>query len=222
MKNCLRNAILIVLALSLLIICPAMAEDAAEIAFPKAVLKAGVTLQGTLPDKEDKFVIRLTPENDNCPMPADGVNEITITGEGTGAFGEIEFDKVGVYNYTIDQLDGDYKNMKSFDDSIYNVTVYCTNVDPENVDGRLEVTVTMYRNNEGEKCDVAMFCNVYKTVVPPAPTTEPGKVTPTGVQDHWMYYLAVCAVMLVVSGVLLKVVCTKERVVKVEDGDDEQ
>lgn len=215
MKNCLRNAIMIVLALCLLV-CPAMAEDA-EIAFPTAVLKAGITLEGTLPKTADDFVIQLIPENDNCPMPAS--DTITINGEGAGAFGEMVFDTVGVYNYTIQQVKKDYENMKSFDTSVYHVTVYCTNVDPQNVDGRLEVTVTMYRNSETEKDDAAMFCNVYKTVKV-TPTTEPGKVTPTGVQDHWMYYLAFCAVMLVVSGALLKVVCTKERVAK--DGDNEQ
>lgn len=205
MKNCLRNALMLVMAL-MLAICPAMAEET-EITFPAASLKAAVTLEGTLPKPADDFVIRLTPADETCPMPADGVNEITINGEGSGTFGDIVFEKVGIYSYTIEQVSGDYEDMKSFDNSIYNVTVYCTNVNPENPDGRLELTVTMYRNSETEKTDVAVFHNVYKTVVP---TTEPGEVTPTGVQDHWMYYLAFCAVMLVASGVLLKVVCTKE------------
>lgn len=214
MKRSLRNVVMIVLALCLLV-CPAMAELVPEETMPVAVLKAGITLEGTLPKTADEFEIVLESEGD-CPMPDE--NTIAITGEGKGAF-EITFDHVGVYNYTIKQVQKDYENMKSLDTSVYHVTVYCTNVDPQNVDGRLEVSVVMYRNNESEKDDEAIFHNVYKTV---KPTTEPGTVTPTGVQDYWMYYLALCAVMLVASGALLKVVCTKERTVKVEDGDDEQ
>lgn len=220
MKNCLRNVMLLVLALCLLA-CPVLAEET-EIVFPAAALQAEVTLEGTLPDDADDFVIRLTPADEACPMPAGG-NEITITGEGKGAFGQIVYDKVGIYKYTIQQVPGDYEGMESFDNAVYNVTVYCTNVNPDDPDGRLELTVTMYRNNDTEKCDVAVFHNVYKTVVPP---TEPGTVTPTGVQDHWMYYLGFCAVMLVVSGVLLKVVCTRDpavvRSLEEEAEDDEQ
>lgn len=220
MKNFLRNVMLLVLALSLLAVCPAMAESAD--AWPVAVLQAKVTLEGTLPEPADTYSIRLTPADETCPMPES--DEITITGEGSGSFGEIVYDKVGIYNYTIQQVPGDYEGMESFDNAVYSVTVYCTNVNPENPDGRLELTVTMYRNSETEKCDVAVFHNVYKTIVPP---TEPGTVTPTGVQDHWMYYLGFCAVMLVVSGVLLKVVCTREPAVETvsfeeEAEDDEQ
>lgn len=214
MKNCLRNVMLLVLAL-MLAVCPAMAETA-EIVWPVAELGVKVTLEGTLPDDEDDFAIRLTPTDAGYPMPES--DEITITGAGEAAFGPIEFDKVGVYTYTIEQVPGDYEDMKSFDDAVYNVTVYCTNVNPDNPDGRLELTVTMYRGNETEKRDVAAFHNVYVTVVP---TTEPGTVTPTGVQDHWMYYLGFCAVMLVASGVLLKVVCTKDPVAEVQSFEEE-
>lgn len=216
MKNCLRNVMMLVLAL-MLAVCPAMAETA-EAADPVAVLQTSVTLEGTLPDPADTYTIRLTPADETCPMPAEG-GEITITGEGSAAFGDMVFTKVGIYNYTIEQIPGANEDCESYDSSVYNVTVYCTNVNPQNPDGSLELTVTMYRGTETEKCDVAVFHNIYKTITPPA------EVTPTGVEDHWQFYLAFCAVMLVASGVLLKIVCTKEPAVEVasiEEAEDDE
>lgn len=214
MKNCLRNVMLLVLAL-MLAVCPAMAETA-----PVAVLNVAVTLEGTLPEPAETYTICLTPDDPSYPMPAE--NEITITGEGEAAFGDMVFDKVGVYTYTIHQVPGTNEDCESYDPAIYTVTVYCTNANPSSPDGNLELTVTMYRGDETEKRDVAVFHNVYVTV---APTTKPGSPTPTGVEDHWMYYLGFCAVMLIASGVLLKVVFTKDPVVEavsIEEAEDDE
>lgn len=215
MKNCLRNVMLLVLAL-MLAICPAIAEEAAPepelTTTPAAVLNVGVTLQGTLPKPPETYTIVLTADNESYPMPAE--NQVLITGEGSGAFGEIVYSKPGVYTYTIHQVPGEHDRCLEYDPTIYSVTVYCTNVNPQNPDGNLELTVTMYAGEATEKCDLAVFHNVYTIVSPP------GGPTPTGVEDYWQYYLSVCAVMLVVSGVLLKTVCTKEPVLAVAEAEE--
>ena len=129
---------------------------------------------------------------------ADTVQQVMeITGAGKGALPEITFTRVGVYEYTVSQLPGEFEGCQ-YDDSVYSLTVYVVN--SETYDG-LEATAVLYRNSEGDKLSEAAFTNVYPTVTP-KPTEDPGEITDTGVRDVWPIYLAGAALLLIISGLL--------------------
>ena len=74
-----------------------------------------------------------------------------------------------------------------------------------------DIEVALRENGKTEKTDTALFHNVYKTILPtPAPTTPPGKITATGVNDMWMYYVGGAAVLLVAASVSIHFLRRKE------------
>ena len=190
-RGCLM--MLLMLALCLTMSVSALAEQ------PSVTVGVTVKLEGS-PLPEEVFAIQLKSRDAANPMPkgaVDGVSETAVTGAGSVSLPEITFQRVGVYEYTISQVAGKAADC-AYDSSVYHLTVYVVNSESGN---GLEATAVLYRNGEGDKLGAAEFVNVYPTVTP-APTSEPGDVTKTGVTDRWPAYLAGAAILLVLAGVL--------------------
>lgn len=205
MKLNVRSCLGMLLALML---CLSMGAALAE--QPAVTVGVTVKLEGSpLPDPAEAYTIQLKSLDAANPMPegaADGVSETTVTGAGSANLPEIAFQRVGIYEYTVSQLPGKVAEC-AYDSSVYRLTVYVVN--SESGDG-LEATAVLYKNNEGDKLSAATFTNVYPTVTP-APTTEPGDVTETGVTDTWPMYLAGAAILLVIAGVLAATLLRKDH-----------
>ena len=127
MKKNFRSAIMTLIALVMCFVMtvPAMAEEAGS-DLKVDDLAATITLEGTLPAKAEDFTVRLTAQDASNPMPegsVDGVYDMTITGAATEIFPEMAFEELGVYTYTVEQLEGSNKKMKSYDDRMFVVSV---------------------------------------------------------------------------------------------------
>ena len=208
MKLNVRRSLMMLLTLALCLmtsVC-ALAEQ------PAVTVGVTVKLVGSpLPDPAEAYTIQLKSAKADNPMPqgaVDGVAETTVTGAGSANLPEIVFQRVGVYEYTVSQVAGKTADC-TYDSSVYHLTVYVTN--SESGEG-LEATAVLYKNNEGDKLSVAEFTNTYPTVTPtPAPTTEPGEVTKTGVSDNWPMYLAGAGILLVLAAVLAVTLLRKDH-----------
>lgn len=206
MKMNFRGCLMMLLALALCLTmgAGALAEQ------PAVTVGVTVELKGSpLPNPAKAYTIQLKSLDEANPMPegaVDGVSETVVTGAGSASLPEITFQRVGIYEYTVSQLPGKAAEC-SYDKSVYHLTVYVVN--NEAYDG-LEATAVLYKNNEGDKLSTAAFTNVYPTVTP-APTTEPGDVTETGVTDTWPMYLAGAAILLVIAGVLAATLLRKDH-----------
>lgn len=195
MKMNFRSCLTMLLALALcLCTAAALAED------PAVRVGVTVSLEGTLPGEDEVFTIQLKSLDEANPVPegaVDGVAETTVTGAGKSTLPEITFSRVGIYEYTVSQLPGEFEGCR-YDDSVYSLTVYVVN--SETYDA-LEATAVLYKNSEGDKLSEAAFTNVYPTVTP-KPTEDPGEITDTGVRDTWPIYLTGAALLLILSGLL--------------------
>lgn len=184
---------IMMMALALCVMCGS--AFAAEIGVS---LDASVTLEGTLPATPEQFRIVLTANDESYPMPGGktgGTTSIAIAGAAEGVFDEIVYERVGIYTYTLDQVNGQNADC-TYDQTVYDVTVFVVNAE----DGEgFEATVVMYAQGSDKKCP-ANFHNVYVTVTPP-----PGEVTDTGVQDKWPWYLAGAIAMLILAAIAIKV-----------------
>jgi len=128
------------------------------------------TLNGTVeltdhPESfSEEYTIVLTAEDENSAMPegsADGVCEFSVNA-GEFSFPEIVYTERGIFHYTVEQKAGSAERW-TYDDSVYNVTVYVTNA--EDGDG-LVVNTAVYKEGETEKSEI-VFTNTYD----PAPAT---------------------------------------------------
>ncbi len=89
---------------------------------------------------ENEFTFVLTPNNANCPMPSTA----TVKNDASGKFefGNITFNKTGVYTYTLaEQTFNDARY--DFDKSVYDITITVT----DNSQGKLLAEVNMKKNN---------------------------------------------------------------------------
>ncbi len=85
------------------------------------------------------FTFVLTPGNNNNPMPSSA----TVKNNGSKIeFGDITFDKAGVYTYTLTEQPFN-DDRYDFDESVYEITVTVT----DNSQGKLSARVDMKRNN---------------------------------------------------------------------------
>lgn len=192
----------ITLALMTLLLCAAvlvptgLAEETLSIA-----IDAQITLEGTLPAEAERFVVRMTADDDGNPMPGGGKGgsrDLTIDGAGRAAFPAMSFDRVGVYKYTIAEIPGANPDC-TYDARTYQLTISVVNGEK----GGLDIEAALRENGKTEKTGAALFHNVYKTIAPtPAPTTPPGEITATGVNDRWMYYAGGAAVLLVAAAAI--------------------
>ncbi len=163
MKKKVKNIAIMLTVLVIFLVIQTPPVLAAEV--PKTKVQFNVSLEGTLPTKAEEFTINLKADNIAYPMPegsTDGVYTMIATGEETNSFPIITFSRVGIYSYSIWQEEGNNVDC-TYDNSIYNLTVYVTN--KENGEG-LEATSVLYKGNKAEKLDEASFHNIYKTITP--------------------------------------------------------
>ena len=150
----------IVLTIFMLVLTPKMVKvEAAEIDSKEIPIE--ISLDGSPPEIAEDYEVILKADNINNPMPkgsAEGKFSLTIKGAGATKIPEITFSSIGVYKYQIFQK---AKNnvLASYDDSVYNLTVYVTNRADKN---GFETNYTLYLVNGTEKYDGAAFNNSYE------------------------------------------------------------
>ena len=127
------------------------------------------------PGEDVTFTFRLTGLA-NAPMPegsTNGQKTISIKGAGTADFGQIKFNRVGTYHYTITEIKGDRPGW-TYDKTIYNLTVTVTERT-----GRLIADKVLTKADETQALAKAVFTNKYKKPEeppkPPKPPEEPTK-----------------------------------------------
>ncbi len=189
----------VLIAVAVLLLCITAIMPAAFAQQPLSIqINVQKTLEGTLPAEPETFIIRLTAEGENTPMPNGrygGSCDLSITGAGSAVFPDITFDTVGIYSYTIEEIPGTNADC-TYDTRTYRLTISILNGEEDS----LYSEIALRENGKTEKKNVAVFNNVYKTVVP---TTPPGTITPTGVTDRWMHYAGGAAGLLVITGIIV-------------------
>lgn len=160
-------------------------------------------------DEEFRFV--LTPVDDNNPMPGGatgGSTSVAVSGDLKGMFDSIKFDRVGIYEYTIEQVTGANSNIV-YDDTVYNVVI--TVVNSDNGAGFVSNTI-IYSDDNQHKEGSLDFDNVFITPEPGKETPPPpGEVTDTGVRDTWYLYLIGAMGMMAFAAVAIKVLREKNE-----------
>ena len=141
---------------------------------PSIDLKAAVKIEGPAPSPAEEYILKLQSEEMTEP------EIITVTGENTGVFQTMEYNKVGVYKYSVWQEAGSNKDCK-YDSSVYDVTVYVTN--SESGEG-LDISAAVYRNGEDDKVPEIIFTNKYKEI----------KAAKTGDETDLTLYIVLIAV----------------------------
>ena len=173
MKRFLTAMMVLVISISMFIIPAQAAGDYT----PEVTIPVTVKLSGTLPNTPETFRIQLEAVNPSTPMPAGaegGKYTLSVSAPknadgtpgnvATGAF-QIEYNKLGIYTYTVKQLPPANEDCYP-DGREYNMTVYVTNT--KNYDG-FETTVAIYLRgedgaNDGSKCELE-FANRYANPV---------------------------------------------------------
>ncbi len=142
--------------------------------------KVVINDEGTAPD-DVKFHFTMKADDSTYPMPegsVDGAKTIE-TGTGSYEFGVMEYEKVGIYTYTVTENNDGVANF-TYDDTAYTVKVVV-----EKIDGKLKATRTVTQGSE--TLDSITFTNHYskssggKTnrVTPPSSSSDddpPGNV----------------------------------------------
>lgn len=168
---------------------------AAEVSGESVTVKT--VLSGTLPEKEESFVVEMAAENEDTPMPAGskgGVYALYITGEGENSFPEITYSELGVYHYKIYQKAGTNKEC-TYDNTVYSLVIYVMNseLDPDS----FTIAYALYNEDMSEKLAEVLFHNHYKV----SPKKEEVKPTPkTGDLSNIDWYMAVIVSALMVPG----------------------
>ena len=124
-----------------------------------ATIEVNTALSGDLPEAPDTFTLVLTPDKAGWPMPEgskDGVYTMTLQGAASLKF-QLDFDRVGVYRYTVKQLPGTNPDCY-LDSGVYRITVYVTSGDK---DGELYVSVVLSRDGAEQKQEKVTFSNRY-------------------------------------------------------------
>lgn len=175
------------------------------LAQPAAAAVSGVSipvtikLKGNKPPKPETFTVKMYADDADYPMPEgseNGVCAITIRGADTVEFPAITYDRVGIYTYTIYQVEGTNPRCK-YDDTIYTMTVYITNA--ENGDG-LVANVALYADGTGSKMAEAEFTNRYKY--------EPSDTPQTNDESNFPLYALLAGASILV---LLLLFLTRKR-----------
>ncbi|SHK70433.1 Spy0128 family protein [Hespellia stercorisuis] len=114
-------------------------------------------IDGPAPDNKT-FTFTITGREGTEPMPmTDGkeTTEVTTAGAGLANFGEITFEKAGIYVYEVKETAGT-ENGYTYDDSVYTVAVNVTDNG-----GQLEAVGTVTKGEE--TADAILFTNKYET-----------------------------------------------------------
>lgn len=169
--------------------------------------------QGTAPKGGDVFYYKLVPEQADNPMPEgskDGMYSFSMEHTQGGALPEITYDKVGDYEYQIEQAVAEEKDGYGYDRRSYTVMVSIRNRDGSGLYADL-----ILKNEAGEKVENAAFENTYtgKKVIGPTGTngTSPNYTTPSSqnrplVKTGDETRLFVLAAMLIGSFLVMAVV----------------
>ena len=155
----------VALVLCLLSLCAGLMGVAVSAAYDPitATIPVQISLTGTLPEVPDTFKVEMTADDSSYPMPAgavDGVFTLDMTaGEVADVIEdqiEIEYTELGVYEYTVKQLD--LGNEDCYQDThTYRVKAMVLN----NADYTgFDLNVFIYRDDD-TKCDEILFENRY-------------------------------------------------------------
>lgn len=128
----------------------------------------------------------------SIPMPPDsvmGIKDVTITGEGTAAFGQLVYEEPGSYSYRITEVKGSNPNYQYATD-VYTFTDY---VYEEN--GQLLSRRSIYKNGAEANTATAYFTNHYLGAITRDKITS---LPATGSADSLMPALALVALGLVI------------------------
>ena len=181
---------------------PAAFAETADNSF-SVTLHGRVQLRGgSIPkSKMDRFLIRLTPADKECPMPKGSSDYFDA--EAVGYAREVDvvfpitFTKLGVYHYTITQIPKNINPNLTYDRRTYDVTVSVFNGE-----NGIETAVAMRLNGSEAKTDLAFFVNKY--------SSKPGTLTPTGVSQNWPWLVAGCAALLIAAAFVFRSLRKKE------------
>lgn len=190
------------LALFTALLCLVLLAQTACAAELSTKIPVKITVSGTEPSTPEKFHIRLHADDASNPMPEgseNGAYTMTIAGEGSGSF-SIDFQKVGVYTYTVYQEKGDNPKC-TYDPEVYAVKAYVVN---DGIGGK-RVVINIY-DEDGEKVDEIQFHNKYKV--------EPTDTPQTNDESNFPLYILLAAGDVLV---LLALYLTREREENIED-----
>lgn len=140
------------------------------------------TVEGN-PAVDSVFTFKLVADNASQPMPAGSVGlekTITITGSGQGNFGEWSYTSIGVYRYTIYEVNSKIGGY-SYDKTIYYII---DTVEEKSGDLFVNRVITNDQNRQVTSCT---FVNSYKT-------NDPN----TGDNSNYVFFTA----MLFITGLL--------------------
>lgn len=115
--------------------------------------------QGNLPEGGDVFYYQLTPQKAENPMPAeskDGAYSFSLKNSQEGTLQEITYNKIGDYEYQIEQTVSEKKEGYWYDRKTYSVEVSVRSRE----DGGLYADLIL-KNEAGEKVEAASFTNTY-------------------------------------------------------------
>lgn len=169
MKN-IKKILTVVLSVAL-VVCMFSALSATAFAAVSQSVDATITVKqqftiknGNKPSAGDTFNYRLTPENDETPMPSgsqDGVFDFSLTGKEDSLDIVIGYTHAGVYKYRIEHVLE--KSVKGY---IYDNTVYDVEVHVTNIEGDELQAVVICSNKEGEKPDEIIYKHSFYIPVP--------------------------------------------------------
>lgn len=157
-RNVIRETVLAALLFLLCLPAFTAARAAGTVTVGIPVYKA---ITGT-PGKAGAFTFILTAA-DGAPMPAGSVNGVktaSVSGAGDATFGNVTYDKVGDYRYTIRESAGS-DAAYTYDSTVYDLTVQVTWAG--DVGGNLKAVLYLHKDGETAKQEKALFTNVYKS-----------------------------------------------------------
>jgi pilin isopeptide linkage protein len=159
------------LGMALLLTVTALPFRAFADGLPGAAVSIGaeVQIEGDKPQQDADFTFVLAAEDASSPMPDS--DTVTIHGAGKVTFGEIKYSKVGVYEYTVRQLDNKLSGY-TYDSKVYDVNVIVS----RDEDGNLITATTIQKVGSRAKNDEMLFINTY--TIPETETTAETESVP--------------------------------------------
>lgn len=141
-------------------------------------------ISGDTPSTSASFIFYLKADDASTPMPSgstDGVKVLTITGAGTGDFGNITFTQTGTYTYTVYERKGSLGGY-TYDTTVYTMKIVVT----QDSSGNLVATRTI-TNAAGTVQSGLTFVNEYDQ------STDP-KTGDTSLRTLWWILLLIAGV----------------------------
>lgn len=188
----MKKAISLIITAIMIFAALFMAVSAAEDVPSKTI---SISIDGAKASQKCSFEIKADKEG--SPLPKNTI--VSITGEGSAAFEEIEFpDRIAEYTYTISQIPGD-DPLCVYDKIVYSVTANVLRNENDEY-----FAVYTIKNSDGEKISTAKF-NVKWNV-------EENDLPKTGGESTWLYSLIGILGVAVASFVFITVFKRKESI----------